>query len=912
MSNDTEIVVQLTAETAQLQAGMAAGTASVARATEAMAAAVEKAAAATKEAQAEATAAIVAEAEAFNAAVQAKITAQTRLNAAFATGITSAGAITEAESALDAAMATGAISATEYAGFVARLNEAELAMVGGMQAATVATTENTTAMAINGGVARELGVMIGELARGNYTRLEGSTITLANRTGALSGALGFLISPLGLAAEATAALGFAAYQASLDEDALRESIINTGNISGYNVDQLRTMEQALRDTGATAGEAKEAVLATASSGNLLGANFQNAAQAAVDMAQLTGISIEKAVAEISKLEEDPVKAIQKLNEKLNFLSPAEAQQIRHLADIGDKAGAAARAIEDLAEAEGKRVKEQRDAGGGAEGFAGKLKSDLSGMWAGVKDVFSTGTLDKQLGDVNAKLQEYAAAYKGSITQDSTNAIKVDSSKLPGAFLVEVNRLLEQREALEAQITAQGQKQEQQSAKAIADKEKVNAVLAAPKTKTGGKDHGDHDQAQADRDEYNAQRLQHDLSLADEKRYWESKKAAAKEGTQAYRQAVEQLLEIKNKEATAGRVQVREEISDAKHAAAEKIRAAKEVARDQELAQERQRQLSLEKLQTSHAEAAGDLETKRQQYQLEYSEGQINAEHLLQLEQQLATQRLAIDTKYYRDKAKLESADPIAVLRDEAGIVASQQTAQRSMLQAEKAFHTNSEKQWKDYAKKVEGAMQGAINGMLFQHQTLRQGVANVAMVMGEEFIQEAVMKPLDKWIAAEAAKIGASLGTSTSLQAQRAADTAAEVARSVASVTRAAGVAGAQGTASFAGAPWPIDMGAPAFGLAMAATAASYGSIASAAGGWERVPIDGMMTELHKDEMVLPAHVAKPIRDMAKKGGGQGGDSGSQYHFHMTDATGVRDLMRRHAREITAGARMLSRRGHRI
>lgn len=53
-----------------------------------------------------------------------------------------------------------------------------------------------------------------------------------------------------------------------------------------------------------------------------------------------------------------------------------------------------------------------------------------------------------------------------------------------------------------------------------------------------------------------------------------------------------------------------------------------------------------------------------------------------------------------------------------------------------------------------------------------------------------------------------------------------------------------------------------AAGAAFTAVAA-YSSIASAAGGWDKVPYDGAMTELHKDEMVLPAHLANPIRQAA-------------------------------------------------
>src|SRR5690242_20985726 len=136
-----------------------------------------------------------------------------------------------------------------------------------------------------------------------------------------------------------------------------------------------------------------------------------------------------------------------------------------------------------------------------------------------------------------------------------------------------------------------------------------------------------------------------------------------------------------------------------------------------------------------------------------------------------------------------------------------------MLRSEKTFHANSEAQWKRYARRIEGAMQGAITGMLFQHQTLRQGVANIAMVIGEDFIASAIEKPLEKWIAAEGAKLSATIssltGQATATEAQRTANTTADIAASTASVVRAAGVAGAQGTASFSGAPWPVDMGAP-------------------------------------------------------------------------------------------------------
>lgn len=893
MSTENEIIVQLTAETAQLQAGMDAGAAAVTKATQEMRATVAE------------------EAAAFNAAIQVKVDAMVRLNAAFAGGITSTAAITEAEAALDQAMAAGAITASEYAARIADIDAAEATMAGSVAAATAAVDINTASLGMNARMTYSLSALLSDVASGQFGRSKREIGALANESGLLGNALGFLISPLGLAAEAAVALGVAAYQAAQDENALREAIINTGDVSGYSVDQLQTMEQALRDVGATAGQAKEAVLATASAGNLLGANFQNAAQGAVDMAQLTGISVQKAVAEFSKLQEDPVKAIQKLNETMNFLTPTEAAEIKHLADIGNKAGAAALAIADLADAESKRAKAQRDAGGGAESFTGKLSNDAQSLLAGAKNLFGSGTLKQQLDDANQEIAKYAAQVPGSIHQDSGNNIVVDKSKLSQYEYRELNKLLEHRKQLEADITAEEEKQKAQSAKAQGDHAQVNATLSAKAPKAPSASHVGHEQAQADRDAFNEQRLQHSMSLSEEKTYWQAKLSAAKEGTDAYRQAVNELLQIKNKEASESKSEARQEIADAKHVAAEKVRAAKEAEREAEAAARKQRELGLEQIKATHDETIGALANKREQHQQEYSEGQISAAQLLQLESELMTRKLAADRAYYEAKAKLDAADPVAVTKDDAGIIKSQQDALASMLRYEREFHNNSVKQWQSYAKQVEGAMQGAINGILFQHQTLRQGIANISLVIGEDFIKEAVMKPLDAWISGEATKTAAALAGATQRQViesgAAAVSKAADAATGRSQITSAAATGAAKAYQAVVGIPIVGPILAPiAAGVAFAGIEEFGGKLSSARGGWERVPVDGMMTELHRDEMVLPDHVANPLRQMAKTG--QGG--GNTFNFHSVDARGVKELFRREHAAIADAMKLAHRRGH--
>ena len=110
--------------------------------------------------------------------------------------------------------------------------------------------------------------------------------------------------------------------------------------------------------------------------------------------------------------------------------------------------------------------------------------------------------------------------------------------------------------------------------------------------------------------------------------------------------------------------------------------------------------------------------------------------------------------------------------------------------------------------------------------------------------------------------------------------------------------AGAAGVASFAGAPWPIDLGAPAFGAAMAAAAGAYGAVASAAGGFDIPAGANPVTQLHAREMVLPASLAEPLRD-SLAGGGMGGGRVS-FHIQAMDGASVERYLRNGGAKVFA------------
>jgi len=95
-----------------------------------------------------------------------------------------------------------------------------------------------------------------------------------------------------------------------------------------------------------------------------------------------------------------------------------------------------------------------------------------------------------------------------------------------------------------------------------------------------------------------------------------------------------------------------------------------------------------------------------------------------------------------------------------------------------------------------------------------------------------------------------------------------------------AGLAGSAGVASMAGAPFPIDLTAPAFGAEMAAAAGAFGSFAQ---GINVVPRD-MVAQIHAGERIMsPGDNSALISAM--RGRGPGG--GDVHNYHTTYAPQV-------------------------
>jgi hypothetical protein len=85
------------------------------------------------------------------------------------------------------------------------------------------------------------------------------------------------------------------------------------------------------------------------------------------------------------------------------------------------------------------------------------------------------------------------------------------------------------------------------------------------------------------------------------------------------------------------------------------------------------------------------------------------------------------------------------------------------------------------------------------------------------------------------------------------------------------------------------------------------------------------ITQLHQDEMVLPAHLANVVRRVAASGdrdaeavdratssGGGGGGTVHQHHYHIQaiDSKSFEDALRRNPKAVAAGVQSAVRNGH--
>lgn len=177
---------------------------------------------------------------------------------------------------------------------------------------------------------------------------------------ALGGYIIGLVNPFTVAAAAAGALTLAYYKGSEQSDALRNSLILTGNFSKASEAQLISLAESADQVTGTFGQAAGALAQLTAAGENTTGNFKLITTTAVEMQRVTGKAIEETVAEFIKLGKDPVAGIVELDEKYRFLTASVYAQIKALSDQGKAVAAADLAERTYAEAMGQRTSKIRE------------------------------------------------------------------------------------------------------------------------------------------------------------------------------------------------------------------------------------------------------------------------------------------------------------------------------------------------------------------------------------------------------------------------------------------------------------------------------------------------------------------------------------------------------------------------
>lgn len=398
-------------------------------------------------------------------------------------------------------------------------------------------------------------------------------------------------------------------------------------------------------------------------------------------------------------------------------------------------------------------------------------------------------------------------------------------------------------------------------------------------KGGGKGHSGgsgaaQDPMQGWEEEIKAQKLAHremqretlshqEWDLAREAAYWREKLATVDAGSKMGKKIREKILALEDQLSKQSTEAKMNQVSEWEKLDKHKLEMEKDAA-DQALADGRISQL--ERLDL-------EIEFENRRYQIAYDALQ---ERIALAEQDPTYSQTAID-KLKAQMAELGQGHERTQAKNEGKRESQRRKDAPNVMEM---LQDGGKNVWQE----AQQQMGQAFSAMLTRTQNFRTAMNNFFKSMGQTFIQEMVTKPLMgmmQRMVQESAIYKMIFGTKETLETAAAAKTAATKATETTSVVTANATQAASGAAaSQASIPYvgPI-LAVAAMAAIMAAVMGLMGGggsqttttttrIPSAAGGWDIPAGINPLTQLHENEMVLPAEHAQTIREMAGQSGG--------------------------------------------
>uniref|UniRef100_UPI00349FCF0D phage tail tape measure protein n=1 Tax=Hafnia paralvei TaxID=546367 RepID=UPI00349FCF0D len=328
-------------------------------------------------------------------------------------------------------------------------------------------TKSTQALGLKSAAARrELGVLFGELARGNLGALRGSSITLANRAGwieQLMSLRGLAIG--GVVGGITAAIygvGKAWYEGSQEAVEFNKQLILTGSYAGKTAGQLQELAKSLSGNGITEHDAAGALAAVIGSGAFKSNQIESVTKAALAMQKATGMAVSETIKNFQRLYQDPTQGSIELNKQLHYLTSAQYEYIASLERRGYKEAAGEVAADAYSKAEQQRSQQVINNLGLIEKTIQKATKRWNQFWDAALNIGRPQTEQYQIEQVNKAINQ--------IYEDRKKSGKSD------LFDSGLQKLLFQKKGLEFVIKSQQGYEESQVKAKKADDDRTDSLI----------------------------------------------------------------------------------------------------------------------------------------------------------------------------------------------------------------------------------------------------------------------------------------------------------------------------------------------------------------------------------------------------------------------------------------------------
>ncbi|MHB1282582.1 MAG: phage tail length tape measure family protein [Metallibacterium scheffleri] len=867
------------ASTTAMQASMDALAANITAATEAAKAEIAEmvAAAGGGTAGLAVSQAVAADAAAFNAAAMARAAAAGNLSAAMAGGITSTEGLAAAESALDEAMATGAVTASEFAAIQVELGAAEDALTAQVDANTASVEANTGAKAANDAA-----------SSGQGFRFHGIYGTVAQ-------GMNLLLSPAGMVTAALGSLALVEGVAAGKMGELNLALLSTGDAAGVTGGEMNAWSNELATSMGTVQDARNAYASLAQSGIFIGDALHTAGTAAIEWSEVTGTSSQQAASAIERMAANPTAAIKNL-------TAAQAQEVESLLEMGHKAEAGQVAVQALSsdlDAQKSAIQSNIpwwDKWGDAIANAAEKGGEA------IKNMAGLGDLQQRIQDAKGKLHadEQGGLARWVVGGEAAHALGMGASPLQimrdkaQLHLLESDlhtRLTDARNHAELHDARMGavvsgaalDRLEMGAHPHAAAVQRVDELLRHVVQGNGALPAGVYQSGSA----FSGPGFEELVRAAGGNALPKGEHAAHVSAATHAKNIYDSIWNAGPPSSAAGGAHVA-----AVHAAAEA-----EAVQKMAITSQASHSVAMLGMQRSHVEAMASM-------------GTIGGASAIEQEQKIADSIYAIKLRELEKEKALAATKPEETARINSEIVRLQDTHTATMIGlSDKA----SAQQIKSAEAVVQPVIQtfsqitaGFVEGTLTRQQAeLRLGDALVAETINTG------MQMLMHHIAIDNAKtLATAEGEAKRLALHvwgEAEALAIQAATAIKWILTEAAKAAAGAFSAMAG----IPIVGPA--LAVAAGAATFvavealvSNVASAQGGFERVPFDNMPAVLHKDEQVLPAQYAEGLRNLVAGGGG----STYHYHIHANDAAGFENMLRRNSGALVRAFQHAHRTGH--